>query len=410
MTLLACGISHVTAPLEMRERFALPPDRAAQFLKEVMESQAVHEAMILSTCNRVEIYSKTSTPEQFKHWLQDHLQSRLDPHWYSFLGKQAVSHIMRVASGLDSMVLGEPQILGQMKNAFCLAQEVGCIGSHFQRLFQTVFNVTKHVRTDTAIGANPITLGYAATTLAKRIFSDLSKRNVLLVGAGEISEIAGLHLYNQGVKRFIIASRSSDKASDLAKRLSGHVIPLSEIPIYLKESDIVICATSSQTPLLNKPIVEHAIKIRKHRPIFMLDLAVPRNIESEIAGFEDIYLYNIDDLKSIIEDNRQCREAAAEQAENIIELQANHFIKDLQSLEANTLIKNYRTQIEELCSKELEQALARLAHGNDPTDILKQFANQIGNKIAHGPSTQMKQAAFDGRLELLSYARHLLDL
>lgn len=411
MTLLACGISHLTAPLELREQFSFTPERAQRFLKELIQSQSAHEAMVLSTCNRVEIYSKTSKPDSFRQWLQGHLNLKLEPHWYSFTEKQAVSHIMRVASGLDSMVLGEPQILGQMKHAFTIALEVGSIGSHLQKLFQTVFNVTKHVRTDTAIGANPITLGFAATTLAKRIFSDLSKRSVLLVGAGEIVELAGLHLQSSGVKRFIIATRSASKGESLANRLDGHVIPFDDLAIYLKDSDIVICGTSSDQPILTKATVEGAIKARKHRPIFMADLAVPRDIEPEVGNFEDVYLYNIDDLKSIIDDNRQCREAAAQQAEKLIELQASYFIKHLKSLDANEMIKDYRAQIELLCTKELELALQRLSNGNsDPTEIVKQLTNQICNKITHGPTTKMKEAAFDGRIELLSYARYLLDL
>lgn len=410
MTLLACGISHQTAPLELREQFALSPDRAQQFLKALIASQSAHEAMILSTCNRVEIYSKTSEPESVRCWLQNHFNLNFEPHWYSYFGKQAVTHIMRVASGLDSMVLGEPQILGQMKTAFSLAQEVGSIGQHFQKLFQTVFNVTKQVRTDTAIGNNPVSVGYAATTLAKRIFSDLSKRTVLLIGAGEIIELAGLHLYNQGVKRFIIASRSADKALVLADRLFGHVIPMSDIPVYLKEADIIISATANPTYIINKLLVESAIKARKHRPIFMVDLAVPRDIDPCVSQFEDVYLYNIDDLKDIIQDNRTCREAAAQQAEQIIDVQAQHFIKDVQSQDATTLIKHYRNYIEELCNSELQQSLARLNQGHDPTEVLKQLCNQLANKITHGPTTQMKKAAFDGRVELLALARYLLDL
>lgn len=411
MTLLAYGINYVTAPIELREKFTFPEERAKQALKDLIKMPAVNEAMILSTCNRVEIYSHTTEPETFHQWLQSHFNIKLDSsNWYSFLEKQAVSHIMRVASGLDSMVLGEPQILGQMKTAFNLAREVGSIGTQLQRLFQTVFNVTKQVRTDTSIGANPITLGYATTSLAKRIFSDLSKQSALLIGAGEIVELTGLHLYNQGVKRFVIAARSSSKAENLAKKLHGHVISLGDIPVYLKESDIVISATASELPILGKGAVETAIKARKHRPIFMVDLAVPRDIEPEVGAFEDIYLYNVDDLKSMVDDNRQCREAAAKQAESIIDLQASHFIKDLQALDANTIIKEYRTSVEQLCAAELEKALARLNQGIDSKQVLTQFAHQISNKLTHGPSTQMKKAAFDGRIELLAFARQLLDL
>lgn len=410
MSLLVCGINHHTAPLHLREKLALTPQDVKNALLKLMQLPFVNEAMILSTCNRVEIYGETAEPQTVQNWLRQFLGMELDVYGYAYQEKQAVSHIMRVASGLDSMQVGEPQILGQMKNAFSLAIEIGTIGSQFQRLFQTVFNVTKHVRTDTAIGANPITLGYAAVTLAKRIFSDLSKRQVLLIGAGEMIELTALHLCSQGVKHFVVANRSSSKAKELAKQVNGHGITLTDIPVYLKESDIVISATGSELPILGKGAVETAIKARKHRPIFMVDLAVPRDIEPEIAAFEDVYLYNIDDLNVIINENHQCRQACAEEAESIIELQASYFIKNVQSLEANRLITDYREQLALLCEKDLGKALQRIDQGHDPKTVLKQFAHSLTNKVSHSPCKQMKKAAFDGRHELLVLARQLLDL
>jgi glutamyl-tRNA reductase len=410
MTLLACGINHCTAPLTLREKIAFSPERAKATLKEIMQLEAVNEAMILSTCNRVEIYSETQDPDSVQRWLADFFKQPLDAYWYRHAEAEAVSHIMRVASGLDSMVLGESQILCQMKTWFSLAKEAGAIGTGFQRLFQRVFNVSKQVRSDTQIGANPITLGFVAVSFAKRIFSDLSKRSVMLIGAGDIVELTALHLFNQGIKRFVVASRSPGKAQNLAAKLYGHCISMSDIPVYLKESDIVISATASELPILGKGAVEQAIKARKHKPIFMVDLAVPRDIESEVAELEDIYLYNIDDFKTMVIGNQHCRVAAAKEAENIIALQAQHYIRDLQSLDANNLIRQFRDNLSSLAHAELRRAMLRLEQGADTKQVLQQLVHNLMNKFSHTPCTKMKQAAFDGRLELLALARQLLDI
>ncbi|MBA2653665.1 MAG: glutamyl-tRNA reductase [Gammaproteobacteria bacterium] len=410
MTLLACGINHLTAPVDLREQVALSPLQAKNALQELISIGAVNEAVILSTCNRVEIYSEVTDFNKVQQWISHNLALPVDPYWYFHTERNAVSHIMRVASGLDSMVMGEPQILGQMKDAVNLAQEVGALGSGLQRLFQRVFNVTKQVRTDTKIGANPITLGFAAVTLAKRIFSDLSKRNVLLIGAGDIIELAALHLFNQGIKRFIIASRSLSKAEKLATRVHGHWIPMGDIPLYLTDSDIVISATGSELPLLGKGAVERAIKARKHRPIFMVDLAVPRDIEPEVGSLEDIYLYNIDDLKTIIDESKQCREDAALHAEGIIELQAEHYIRNIQSLNASSLIRQFRAELNTIAQQEVQRASVRLEQGVDPKIVIEHVCHNLLNKFSHAPCAKMKQAGYDGRLELLAFARQLLDI
>lgn len=409
MTLLACGINHTTTPIHVREKIAFSPDRAKSALRELVIEGAVNEAVILSTCNRVEIYSHTTSPALVQNWVADKLNTSLEP-WYFHTDQEAVSHIMRVASGLDSMVLGEPQILGQMKEAYSLAKETGSIGAKLQKLFERVFNVSKQVRTDTNIGANPMTLGYCVVTLAKQIFSELSKKNILLIGGGDIIELTALHLFNHGMKRFIIANRTQSKSEILAEKVYGHIIPFMDIPIYLKEADIVISATASQLPILGKGAVESAIKARKHAPILMIDLAVPRDIEPEVSNLEDIYLYNIDDLKTLIDESRQYRMAAAQEAESIIDLQARHFIKDLQALDANNLIKQFRENLECLASGELSRAKARIVNGADPSQVMDQLVYTIINKFSHGPSTQLRKAAFDGRLDMLAIARLLLDL
>lgn len=411
MTLLACGINHHLAPLGVRETLAIQPEQAKITLQGLMKSGAVNEAMILSTCNRVEIYSKIENQSLLNDWLAQHLKfDTTSPYWYFHQEGRAVSHIMRVASGLDSMILGESEILKQMRDAYRLATEVGSLGQNLQRLLQTTFNVAKHVRTDTQIGANPLTLGYCAVTLAKRIFSDLTKRTVLLIGAGDVIELTALHLYHQGIKRVIVANRSIANAEKLARRFFGHWISMSDIPLYLQEADIVVSATASDLPILGKGAVEAAIKARKHKPIFMLDLAVPRDVESQVGTLEDVYLYNIDDLRSIIDENRSYRESAAQQAEAIIALQAQHYMRELQALDANTLICDLRTKLMALNDQELLKAINKLNQGFDSIQVLKQFSHNLINKILHSPCTQMRQAAFDGRLELLALAKQLLDL
>jgi glutamyl-tRNA reductase len=410
MTLLVCGIDHHTAPIHVRERVAFSPDRAKLALQELMQFGAVDEVVILSTCNRLDIYSETHDPSLLKQWIIRNFKLALDPYWYFYTEEKAVSYIMHVASGLRSMVLGEPYIFGQMKDAVLLAQEAGSIGTKLQHLFQRVFNVSKRVRTDTPIGANPITFGFVTIILAKQIFSDLSKQSVLLIGVNDIIELTALHLLNQGIKQFKVASRCAVKAQKMVEKVQGYWIPMSDIPTYLQESDIVISATSSDCPILDKGAVEHAIEARKHRPIFMIDFAVPRDIEPTVAQLQDIYLYNIDDLKLIIDENLRCREEAARQAESIIALQARHYIRDLQALEANSIIKQWRENCHRLSELELERAITRIERGIDPRQVLQQFSRSLVNKFAHTPCTQIKKAAFDGQLELLTFARQLLDV
>lgn len=410
MTLVACGVNHLTAPVGIRERIAFSPVQAKSALIDIMQLKAVNEAMVLSTCNRVEIYSDIADPTVLQHWLARHFENIPTESLYSYHEEKAVSHLMRVASGLDSMVVGEPQILGQMKSAFALAKEAGSVGKRLNNLLQTVFSVSKRVRYQTAIGANPITLGFAAVTLGKQIFSNLSKCSVLLIGSGEIIESSAKHFYSQGVKRFIVANRSQENAEKLAKKIYAHTIALADVPIYLREADIIISATSSELPILAKGAMERAIKARKHRPMLMVDLAVPRDFEPEIGTLEDVYLYNIDDLRSIVQDNRSCRDTVAKEAEKIIEIQARHYMLELQSQEANALIKNYRENLTALSQKDYKWALHSLAKGSDPKEVLEQFAQNLIKKIAHTPSAQMKKAAFDGRFELLAFARQLLDI
>ena len=415
MAFIACGINHKTAPLALREQVVFTAEYSPHALKDLLQQGAANEAMILSTCNRTEFYTHAPDIHQFSHWLKQHpligeiIQSE---HWYAHYDQQAVSHIMRVASGLDSMILGEPQILGQMKQAFAIANEAGAVGTQLQRLLQHVFAVTKQVRSNVAIGKSSISVAYAAVSLAKRIFAHLSKCQVLLIGSGQTIELAALHLYDSGVKHLVIANRSLSKAEKLAKTFNpeAHAIAIADIPVYLRQADIVISCTASTLPILGKGMIESALKAGKRRPLLMLDMAVPRDIEPEAAELEDVYLYNIDSLKEITLENMKSRKEAALLAEEMIEIQSQYFMRQLQSLDAVETIRAYRKKLDALRDHEISNALSALKKGEMPEHVLSEMARLLTNKIMHTPTVQIRQAAFDGRLEVLLLAKKLFDL
>ncbi len=413
MPILACGINHKTAPIAIREQASFDPNTMAQALQELLHLDAVNEAMILSTCNRTELYSNNCEPKILVDWLAKTQQLQvqtLEPHFYIYQDKAAVRHIMRVASGLDSMVLGEPQILGQMKQAYAMAHETGAIGGHLNRLFQTVFSATKEVRTFTDIGRCPVSIAFSAVNIANRIFTDLKSTTVLLVGAGETIELAAMHLANQEAKRIIIANRSLEKAEELASRVQGMGIRIGDVPLYLAEADIVVSATASQLPILGKGLFERALRVRKHRPMLLVDLAVPRDIEPEVAELPDVYLYNIDDLETMIQESHQSRQSAAAQAEAIIDIQVSQFMRELKGLSAVDTIKSYREKMEQMRDKEVIKALKQVELGADTEKVLAELAYNLTNKFLHDPTKQIRQAALDGKLDRVLEAKRLLGL
>jgi glutamyl-tRNA reductase len=415
MSLFALGINHKTAPVQIRERVVFAPEQVPAALHDLRANPTVAEAAILSTCNRTELYwgaGKDDTDEVVA-WFQRY--HRLDagdmqPYLYVLPDQEAVRHILRVASGLDSMILGEPQILGQMKSAYTLASRAGTVGMQLGRLFQHTFAVAKQVRTDTAIGASPVSVAFAAVSLARRIFGDLTRHTALLIGAGETVELAARHLHASGIGRIIVANRTVEKAHLLASEFSGYAIALSEIPAHLAEADIVVSSTASPLPILGKGTVERALKKRKHRPIFMVDIAVPRDIEPEVGELDDVYLYSVDDLTEVIEENLQSRKQAAAQAEEIIETQVAHFMGWLRSLGAIDSIRAVREQGERLRDQELERARRMLERGASPEQVLHQLARGLTNKLLHAPSAVMRRAGFEGREDLLEAALELFDI
>ena len=415
MTLLALGINHKTAPVDIRERVAFTPEKLPLALQELRAHNSVREVAILSTCNRTEVYCGLDgdDPRSLSEWFSGFHQlplKEVEPFFYLHPDRQAVRHILRVASGLDSLVLGEPQILGQMKQAYSTANHAGTIGQLLNRLFQHTFAVAKQVRTDTAIGASPVSVAFAAVSLSKQIFSDLSKHTALLIGAGETIELVARHLHQSGIGRIIVANRTVEKAHALASEFGGYAIALSEIPAHLAEADLVISSTASQLPILGKGAVESALKQRKHRPMLMVDIAVPRDIESQVGQLEDVFLYTVDDLQEIIDEGLRSRQEAAQQAEEIIDTQVSHFMSWLRSLSSVDTIRQYRQNAESLRDQTLAHALRQLHAGKDSEFVLHELARQLTNKLMHGPCNRMKQAGYDGEAELLQAARELFNL
>jgi len=415
MSLLTIGLNHKTAPVDVRERLTFGPDIIVAALRNITEKLGVKEAVILSTCNRTELYCTTNskTRDDICHWMSDFHgldPAMVNPSLYSHTNEDAVSHLLSVCSGLDSLVLGEPQILGQVKTAYQTANDAGVTGKLLCRLFQHAFSAAKQVRTDTAIGSSPVSVAFAAVTLAKQIFSDTSNQTALLIGAGETIELTARHLHQQGIKEIIVANRTIEKAHELASQFDGFAIGLTEIPSHLAKADIVISSTASPLPILGKGTVESALKTRRHKPIFMVDLAVPRDIETEVSDLDDIYLYTVDDLQEVIQDNLKSRLEAAEQAKEIIQLQTDEFMSWLRSLDAVTLIQDYRNQAEETRDEVLLRAQRMIENGKTAEEALSFLANTLTNKLLHVPSQQLREASSNGNTKILDAANALFQL
>ena len=415
MTFLAVGINYNTAPVSVRERLSFPTEILESSLKGLLRVKDIEEAAILSTCNRTELYcsSNLNNEQTLINWVSETKQINIEdftPYLYFHTDRSVCRHIFRVACGLDSMVLGEPQILGQMKTAYQAAFDAGALGKNLGTLFQHTFTAAKKVRTDTAIGSSPVSVAFAAVQLAQQIFDKLSEQTALLIGAGETIELAARHLSQQGINRIIIANRTYDKAHAMAAQFNGYAISLSELPNHLAEADIVISSTASQLPILGKGSVESALKKRKHKPMFMVDLAVPRDIEAEVDQLRDVYLYTVDDLQNTIDQNMNSRRLAAAQAEEIIDTQVDYFLAWLRVQGAQSTILDYRTQAELARDDALLKALALLKNGIPPEDVINRLAYSLTKKLIHTPSTQIRAAAENERHDLINAAREIFKL
>jgi len=413
MQLFAFGINHQTAPLDIREQVAFPAERLEPALHDLAAHRAVREAAILSTCNRTEIYCNTDEPTLAIDWLAGfhHLQrSAIQPYLYALPHEQAVKHAFRVASGLDSMVLGEPQILGQMKQAVKTAESAGTLGTLLHKLFQRTFSVAKEVRSTTDIGANSVSMAAAAVRMAQRIFPSISEQSVLFIGAGEMIELCLDHFAAQHPRHITIANRTLERAHVLARRVQANSVTLNELPEVLARHDIVISCTASPLPILGKGMVERAIKARKHRPIFMVDLAVPRDIEPEVSELRDVFLYDMDDLAEIVKQGVDSRQVAALQAETIIETRVQNFMEWMHSRETVPTIRALRDHAERQRRLELERAMKQLARGDDPEKVMDHLSHALTNKLMHGPTHALSNATQDERESLETWLRRLYHL
>ncbi len=400
MQLFALGLNYQSAPLAIRERIAFTGEGLKGALREIARVRPAEEAAILSTCNRTELYCAAGEPSEAFAWLASHHslpEGDLRPYLYTLPREAAVRHAFRVAAGLDSMVLGEPQILGQLKDAVRQAHEAGSLGATLSRLFQRSFAVAKDVRTNTRIGANVVSMAAAAVRLAGRIFPSMRDRRVLLIGAGEMIELCATHFAAQMPRAVTVANRTLDRAQSLAHRFSGQAILLRDLPERLAEHDIVISCTASSLPILGKGIMERVIKARRHQPVFMVDLAVPRDIEPEVGELDDVYLYTVDDLASVVRTGVDERQSHVAQAEAIIDTQVGNFLHWMESREFVPLIKGLRDQGERARRHEIERALRMLARGDDPAQVLEALSHGLTNKLLHAPTQALHESDADAR-------------
>jgi glutamyl-tRNA reductase len=413
MQLFTFGINHQTAPVSIREKVAFHAESLEQALRDFVARQGVKEATILSTCNRTEIYCNTREPQQAVDWLAGYhslQRSAIDPYLYTLPQEQAVKHAFRVASGLDSMVLGETQILGQLKQAVSTAERAGTLGTLLHKLFQRTFSVAKEVRTQTEIGASSVSMAAAAVRLAEQIFPSLADQNVLFIGAGEMIELCASHFAAQHPKHITVANRTVERARGLAQRFHGEAITLNELPEYLAQQDIVVTSTASPLPILGKGLVERVIKQRKHRPMFMVDLAVPRDIEAEVGELDDVFLYTVDDLAQVIEAGIDNRKLAAAEAETIIENQVDDFMHWMEIRAVVPTIRALRDQGERMRRHELDHAKRLLARGEDPAAVIELMSRALTNKLLHAPSHALSHVHGDDRHQMEGLLQRLFNI
>lgn len=411
MPLHLIGLNHHTAPLAIRERVAIGADEINHVLTMIRESGAANEAAILSTCNRTELYVEGESVDAVLEWWMKHSGMSLEearPFLYQHAEQDAVRQALRVAAGLDSMVLGEPQILGQMKDAARTAEQVGALGSHLHRLFQHAFAVAKEIRTNTGIGESVVSMAAASVHLAGRIFDDLKDQAVLFVGAGDMMELCAAHFAGARPRRMVVANRTLERANRLAEQIHGESMRLTEMPDALHQFDIVISCTASSLPIIGLGMVERALKARRHRPMFMVDLAVPRDIEPEVAELNDIFLYTVDDLASVVQSGVASRQAAVVDAESIISQRLGEYL-DWHARRAHVpVIQAFRESAAQLREQELMQAKRRLQRGDAPESVLDQFAARLMNKFMHGPLAAMNRADAAEREQLQQVMRKFM--
>lgn len=415
MALITLGLSHHSAPVEARERLAFTDADLPAALARLRALPGVEEAAILSTCNRTEILAITAADDEGRlmEWWRRELnapQDYLEQFIYTHRDQAAVLHSLRVAAGLDSMIVGEPQILGQMKQSYATAQSQRVLGPVLSRLFQHAFQVAKLARSQTQVGAHPVSVAYAAVQMAKRIFSDFRETTALLIGAGETVQLLARHLRSQGVQRLIVANRSLDKAEKLAREVQGYAIPLTDLASYLPDVDLLVSSTAARGHIVERSMMEAAVRKRRRKPVFMIDLAMPRDIDPKIGQLEDVYLYTLDDLRDVVQDNMKARNAAAKQAEVLIAEYALEFAHWLDGRDAGATIAQIRAKARSHRDEVLAKARKRLANGASAEDVMAFVADTLSNKLLHAPSSQLRAASSVEQAMLVTSARKLFDL
>lgn len=414
MTLIALGLNHQTAPVALRERVAFSREEALAALAELHAEPGVQEAAILSTCNRTEIYCAVEATHRdvVRAWLDRRPglgSASLEEFTYRYEDADAVRHLYRVATGLDSLLLGEPQILGQVKEAYHWAREAGTLRTTLERLFQNTFAVAKRVRTETRIGAHPVSVAFAAVRLAQQVFADLRQTCVLLIGAGDTIELVARHLAQSGVGRILLANRTLANAEALAARYGAQPLTLADLPRHLHEADVVIASTASREPVVTRAMVAEALKARRRKPMLLLDLAVPRDIEGDVAALDDVYLYTVDNLGAVIEENLRSRREAAREAEAIIDLQVEHYMEWSRALDGHGPLRALRAAGERSRDAALARAREFLAAGKPPEAALAFLATALTNRLLHAPTANLRAAAVRGDRELLRAAERLFQ-
>jgi len=414
MPLLITGISHHTATLEIREKIAITRLDYADRVRELLDQDGIEEAVIVSTCNRTEVYSvgPKQSRQQVRQWLQSKgglSESEMDRHCYVHERERAVHHLFRVAGGLDSLVLGESQIVGQLKEAWQMSADAGGVEKVLDRLFQHAFATGKRIRTKTRIGEHPVSVAYTTVMLAKQIFGDLSSKTVILVGAGEMGELCGRHLHDKGLSSLIIANRSIDRARELAGEFNALAVSLNELPGVIHKADILISSTASLEPIIHADTIKAALKQRRNQPMFMVDIAVPRDIHPDVGKLGNVYLYTIDDLQKVVDDNLSKRTEAAEAASSDVEDSVQEFMRWLNSARAAVYLKNLHKHARENSDELVEKALRKIRAGQDPEQVIQKLAHTLTKRILHLPSTRLRQAAEEQDDELLKVANRLFE-
>ncbi len=393
------SVNHQLAPVEVREKVAFASGELTNALEQFKNTNGVEACVILSTCNRSEVYAIINT-DNAQEILSDYLaethnikRSELDPYLSYFESDDAVEHICHVATGLDSLVLGEPQILGQLKDAYHAAKEASTLNKLLEKLFQHAFSTAKKVRTDTGIGSSPVSVAYCAVKLSEKIFADLTEQTVMLIGAGEMIELCAQHLNQKGVNNMIVANRTVKNAEKIASLYGARAVSLKQFSDLIHEADIIISSTAASVPIIGKGLIETALKLRKHKPMFMLDIAIPRDIEPEVSQLDDVFLYTIDDLQQVVNDNIDSRQREKTLAEEIIVGQNKKFDHWLAALPNEQVIQDYRQNAYKIKEVAVEAALKKLKNGGDSAAIISQLADQLTNKLLHTPFGNIKQAS-----------------